>query len=993
MNQFRRLIISFFLLGIILNLKATNQGSEQNESFVLSIDFEKIGRKSFYSLFNETHQEIYLPVQEIFEFLKIYHVSSEQGKILNGYLNNEKNTFNIDYSKKNIHFNNQTFPVSHESLIYESGVLYVASKNLVQIMGFSITFNFRALTAQMSASFEFPLVRFMKLENARTNLKRLNGIIHYDDTIARNYNLFKTGMIDWSLSSMQGLLNENRIGIGAGVELLGGEASAWLNYSDVFGFNRNQQRYYWRWVNNNSGFIRQIQVGRIYNNSISSLLHPVDGVTVTNSPSTVRKSLGNYLIADHTEPDWLIELYINNILIDYTNADASGFYRFEVPITYGSTSVMLRFYGPNGEERSQERNFYMPYNFLPAGEMEYRVTGGYVLNQFHSPFARTEVNYGITKGITLGAGIEYSGTITGNSPFIPFVTASVQPLNRMLIIGEYAHQVRTKFMLNYTLPGNSILELQHARYDKDQTAIIFNYLEENNARISVPFLSKKFSGFFRGGFRQFNYSNFSFQSAEASVSGFAGRFNANLGNFISWTKVSSPYIYSNLSIGYRMPKNLILRSSIQYNFSSNQWISWKAEAEKQIFRKGLVTVGYENNLHTRYNSFNLGLRYDFSFMSAFTSTNFTNRRIISSQNARGSLAFGSGNKYIHADRQNAVGRSGVTVYPFVDINHNGKMDDNEPVAENMNVRSNGGQLIKRDKDNLLRIMGMEPFVEYSLFPDEIGFDNLSWKIKEKNILITTDPNQFKQIYIPVTPMGEVYGNVVDETDQGIGRILINITNSGDSLIARTLSESDGFFSYLGLSPGDYRLAVDSAQLAILNMTADQHSFSINPSMEGDIVDAGKIILKKLPELATIDSVNVNVDVDLDSNSLTASELQDIPSEKIILTDVFSSPVLFDFDKAEIRKEVQPYLIKLAEALKENPLVTLQVDGHTCSIGSDAYNMRLSERRSISVRNFLVQQGVELSRLTVKAHGEKNPLNQNRTKQDKALNRRATFTIM
>ncbi len=972
----KRLLIFLIMLLSLTLLQGQSQKLQNTESFSLAIEFEQIGQKNFTALYNDLTNEIYLPIQDIFEFLKIHHESLQDGKNITGFIQNEKNTYQINSENNTITYKGSTLQTNNQHLIYDLGILYLSSKIWEETFGFKIEFNFRALSATMGADFEFPLVRYNKLELARSNLKHINGITHYDDSIARKYHMFRFGMVDWSISAMQGLRNENRIGIAAGAEILGGEASVWLNYSDVFGLNRNQQRYYWRWVNNQSRIIRQLQVGRIYNTTIASLLNPVDGISITNAPTTVRKALGSYQITDHTSPDWLVELYINNVLVDYTTADASGFFRFEVPITYGSTNIMLRYYGPNGEEQSEERNFNMPYNFLPAREFEYRLTAGYVLNELNSRYGRAEVNYGITKGITVGAGMEYSGTIAGNSPYIPFLTASLQPLNRLLVIGEYAHQVRTKVMLNYTLPGNSIIELNHARFDKDQTAIIFNYLEENAARISVPFAAKKYSGFARGGFRQFNYSNFSYNSGEASISAFMGRFNANLSNFISWTTVSSPFVFSHLSLGYRLPKNLNIRGSAQYNFTNNRFISYKAEIEKQLFHRGMLTAGYENNLQSGFNSINIGFRYDFSFMSAFSSANFTNNRIISSLNARGSLAFGSGNKYIHADRQNAVGRSGVSVHPFIDVNHDGVMNDDEPLAENMHVRAKGGQMIVREKDNIIRLTGLEPFVEYGLILDETGLENLALQISEKNILITTDPNQFKKIEVPVTPMGEVYGTVVQESDEGIGRILLNIINDNDSLIARTQSESDGFFSYLGLKPGNYCIAVDTTQLRMLNMYADVTSFVINPSVDGDMVNVGKIQLRKRIIQA--------------EDSLVIDTLANERETKFRITKEFNSPVLFDFDKSEIRAEVKPYLTELADALKQNRCIKLQIEAHTCSIGSDSYNMRLSERRGRSVMNFLVNEGVTADRLSIKAYGERKPMYDNRTKAERALNRRVTF---
>jgi hypothetical protein len=67
------------------------------------------------------------------------------------------------------------------------------------------------------------------------------------------------------------------------------------------------------------------------------------------------KSTGEYPISDYTEPGWTVELYVNNVIVDYQTADASGFYSFDVPLVYGTSEVMLKFYGPYGEERVEEQ--------------------------------------------------------------------------------------------------------------------------------------------------------------------------------------------------------------------------------------------------------------------------------------------------------------------------------------------------------------------------------------------------------------------------------------------------------------------------------------------------------------------------------------------------------------------------------------------------------------------------------------------------------------
>ena len=104
---------------------------------------------------------------------------------------------------------------------------------------------------------------------------------------------------------------------------------------------------------------------------------PVVGASISNSPNNQFEKLhGYYNINEYTEPNWTVELYINDVLVDYTVADASGLFVFKVPIVYGYTTLKLKFYGPMGEERIEERTRNVPFTFMPAKKLEYNVSGG-----------------------------------------------------------------------------------------------------------------------------------------------------------------------------------------------------------------------------------------------------------------------------------------------------------------------------------------------------------------------------------------------------------------------------------------------------------------------------------------------------------------------------------------------------------------------------------------------------------------------------------------
>jgi outer membrane protein OmpA-like peptidoglycan-associated protein len=106
---------------------------------------------------------------------------------------------------------------------------------------------------------------------------------------------------------------------------------------------------------------------------------------------------------------------------------------------------------------------------------------------------------------------------------------------------------------------------------------------------------------------------------------------------------------------------------------------------------------------------------------------------------------------------------------------------------------------------------------------------------------------------------------------------------------------------------------------------------------------------------------------------------------------------FDFDKANIKAEFAPVLDEAAQILKDNPNVNVVVEGHTDSIGSDAYNQRLSERRARAVKQYLTSRGVEASRLETVGKGETEPVADNTKNgrdnpEGRAMNRRAELKV-
>lgn len=105
-----------------------------------------------------------------------------------------------------------------------------------------------------------------------------------------------------------------------------------------------------------------------------------------------------------------------------------------------------------------------------------------------------------------------------------------------------------------------------------------------------------------------------------------------------------------------------------------------------------------------------------------------------------------------------------------------------------------------------------------------------------------------------------------------------------------------------------------------------------------------------------------------------------------------SDILFDFDQATLRPEVEDKLAQVADILAGYPDLPFSVEGHTDSVGRDDYNLDLSRRRAQAVADFLGAHGVAPERMEVRGYGETSPKDSNETEEGRQANRRVDLVI-
>jgi hypothetical protein len=840
-------IIFIYLLTILTGNRSFAQEKPDYDETSIVLDVPRVGGGDIDAVIKE--KEVYLPVTALFDFLKITNKPSVGLDTITGFFITQEAVYRIDRVNNLISYGEKSFKLDPGDLIKTESNLYLRAYYFGKIFGLDCIFDFRNLSVKIITKLELPAIREMRLEEMRQNMTRLRGDVKADSTIGRSYPLFHFGTADWSAFATEQLKGpaETRLNLSLGSIIAGGEAIASLNYDNKEPVTEKQQYYLWRHVNNDNRALRQVMAGKIATYSLSSIYDPVVGVQITNTPTTFRRSFGSYTLSDKTEPGWIVELYVNNVLIDYVKADASGFFKFEVPLVYGNSMIKIKFYGPWGEERTSERNIIIPFNFIPKNLLEYIVSAGIVEDTLHSRFSRTSINYGLTRGMTVGGGFEYLSSVTSGH-LIPYANTSFRLASNLLLSGEYDYTVRAKGTLSYRLPLNLQIDLNYIKYDKDQKAINYNYREERKVVVSMPVRLYKISVYNRLTISQLVLPTTNYTTGEWMFSGSLLRVNTNITTYALFIGNVSPYIYSNLSLSFRIPAGFTLLPQAQYSYSDKKLLSIKIGIEKRMLQHAFFNLSYEQNFTSKLRMIELGFRYDFKFSQTGFSTRLTDDYTTLIQYAMGSIINDSKTGYLGTNNIASVGKGGITIIPFLDINANGKWDAGEPKVNGLKLRTSGGRIERNDKDTTIRIMGLEPYTYCFIEFDQNSFDNIAWRLHKMTLSVAVDPNTLKLIEIPINIVGEVSGMVIinkERLNLGLARIIINFYSKDQKLVGRTLTEEDGYFSYLGLTFGNYIARIDSVQLQKLNMVSVPKSinFNINSNMEGDFVDGVDFTVK------------------------------------------------------------------------------------------------------------------------------------------------------
>lgn len=146
------------------------------------------------------------------------------------------------------------------------------------------------------------------------------------------------------------------------------------------------------------------------------------------------------------------------------------------------------------------------------------------------------------------------------------------------------------------------------------------------------------------------------------------------------------------------------------------------------------------------------------------------------------------------------------------------------------------------------------------------------------------------------------------------------------------------------------------------------------------VSCQKKVVDATPEPVVEEKVEEKVEV---KEEVVVSKVSDV---------VMQEDIYFDFDKSTLTPAAQDNLLRKAEWLRENPSATVTIEGHCDERGTNEYNLALGDRRAESAKAFLIDLGIDRSRLATISYGEERPVDPRHNEEAWAKNRRDHFVV-
>lgn len=727
------------------------------------------------------------------------------------------------------------------------GDVYLAASVLGELAGVRFEVSWPELEAVVVDIHALPVAERLRREEAREGLRRAVGGVSADRTVSAPRTRWDGFVLDYSwFSPSSDPFAGSSYSVAAGTNLLGGSLEGGLRSTGPAGDGDVEIDASWLGVWRNNRWVRQLRLG----DGPGSGPRPRTGrgVLLTNAPYVRPSLLGTYAFNGRLPPGWQVEAYRGGQLVGLDSVLADGSYGVDVPVLFGENPIELLAFGPFGERQSFSRTYRAATTLLRPRAFEYGLSAGACRLAPCAATANVDLRYGLTRRWTAAAGIDRIWRDSLADLAHPYLSA----------VGSltYAWTVQAEAVANGLLRGGIGFEptlnlrfgADYTSYDADVVAPLFNPL---NRRRQL-----RLAAFYRpDAQRDFFYADATAELATTptgTVQRLQAAISAQLGDIrlqpyarLERDGVDGVGTSSRGFIGlttFFVPSGrvgaLLRRSWIRASYES-QGLTTPRLASLTIARPVLDAVRVEAGVNWIRGApgpaFTLGVASSFDALRSYTTlTAQRGAPAGMTQYVQGSMIYDRQRGSFTLDAGPSLQRGGVAGVVFLDLNGNGKRDVGEEGLPNVRLQVGSGSAYS-DSLGVYRVWDVVPFEPLLVSADSLSFDSPLWVASDRAVAVLPAPNTFTAVDVPLTLGAVLEGQVTRAFGgklQGVAGATLVLTERRSGRRRSITTFTDGTFYALGVTPGEYELAVGGRLLDLWRVDAEPRWFVVGPDGEG-----------------------------------------------------------------------------------------------------------------------------------------------------------------
>ena len=828
-----------FLLLIFLSPAARGQ---YREEIVLRLEVRGLLEKDIFVLYDG--RTVYLPLIDIFSLLDIHIKRDFDPDRFSGEFLKEEDRYEIILEEMTATSLGKSHVLDSTTFFLTETDLFLRVDMYDEIFGLPMAFDFSQLTVNLPLNKGLPAYQRLKRKAAQEKLRRKTAELKDVTRLPLQREYMKGAVADWMISANAASSSRKQYyNLNLGGVVLGGDLSVSGSGNTENPIESDQINYRWRYSFYNSEYLTQARVGQVNTQGVFS--RPLKGALVTNKPVVRRKYFQTVQISDVVGEGWEVELYVNNKLVDFAYTDQSGEYNFLVDIFYGSSRIMLKLYGPNGEIQTEERYVKVPYNLVPRRTFEYSVAAGSGrYSESDRSYLQGNSYYGVLHNLTIGFNSDLPLVVpNGEKPTIA-ATASYQPFGSLTLGGSVAPGYAVSSNINYNSPSIISFNAGFTKYSENEHKNRLRRKHDLTLSMSSPLRLGRYYLGPRFHMSLIQLPNNQVINMSCGFSGSMPRVHLNYSTRFRINRYPAHSLRSVLShvlLTTRLHNWINPQFRLEYDHTGSQLQTYGVNLTRRLFKTGQISVSYDHNALSGNNLLSIRFNMFTGFARFETRMVHTANRWGLNQMQRGSILYDQDAKTFRFSRQNGVGYGSAVLRPFLDDNYNGVRDDGEEYLAGMKAKIRGISGYPHGKDRIYYYDRLRPYDTYVVGVDQYSLDNPLLKPAHENYRVTFNPNMVTSINVPLVIGGEISGVIrrrVGDTRVGIGGIRVFFLETARESITEVMTFNNGDYYFLGLLPGKYRAYVDPDQLQQYGYRSqpEEIKFEVKPVDGGAVVD-------------------------------------------------------------------------------------------------------------------------------------------------------------